>query len=825
MKTRAMAELPSDRVRRICDPALFDFKSTLELQPLGGLVGQDRAIRSLEFALDIGHPGFNVFVSGPAGTGKAHAVESFLRARAQSHATPSDWCYVNNFQDPYRPKSLQLPAGRGKLLQAGMEAVVRKARHEIPKAFESEEYAARHRELEEAARARHTEISEGLNQKAASLGFDIRLSDVGYAVVPVQDGTPLGEKEFLTLPPSVQQSIQRNRADLDKEVQGFLKAMREIQRGAEDQVQKLNREVADYIVGGLFEELREHVNGPTEALDWLKSAEEDIISNAYQFLATPSAPLPEQARVEAPPDIHRYRVNVVVDNSLVQGAPVVIENNPTYLNLLGGVEQEAVQGALRTDHTLIKAGALHRANGGYLVLSVEELFNRQGSYEGLKHALRNGCLQTGESPSGIYLNSSKRLQPDPIPLQVKVILLGSPAHYHSLHRQDEQFREIFKVKADFDNRMDRTSNNVQSYAQFVSAQCQKEGLLPLDAHAVAKLVELGSRLAEDQEKLTTQFGDLADVLREANHWALGTQAPVVSAAHVKQAVDSKAYRSNLIEERLREFVTRGAIRVETAGALVGQVNGLAITSLADYVFGSPLRITATVGVGRSGVIDVQREAQMSGAIHTKGVLILGGYMEGRYGQDKPLSLSARIVIEQNYDGIDGDSASTAELYALLSALSEVPINQEIGVTGSVDQFGRVQAIGGVNQKIEGFFDVCRIKGLTGGQGVMIPKANVGNLMLREDVADAVARNAFHVWAVETVDEGIEILTGKPAGKRCKDGTFPKSSVHQRVNQRLLEMAKGLNMFGDEVPREQQRRRTTVPVLASTTRRSRTPKAR
>lgn len=781
--------LKPSSLRRICDPSMFDFKTTIEIDPLPGIVGQDRALQALQFGLDMLQPGFNIFVSGVPGTGKAHAVQRYLHDRAESQPVPDDWCYVNNFRDSYRPKALTLPAGRGKELASSMEQLLRRAREELAKAFESDDYTARREEISKAVQATQSEQLEELNQKAQPLGFTVRVTQVGIMVVPIRQGKPLTEHDFLNLPPNEQSRLEETRQQLEQDVQNLLKKVRDVQRAAEARLETLNREVTQYVVSGLFESPLAQFDDCPDVIKYLGEAQADMISRVRQFLQAPEAPTPQAASQLQEMALRRYAVNLLVDNSQTKGAPVVIENNPSFTNLVGRLEREALFGMLQADLTLIKAGALHRANGGYLVLNSEDILRNTGSYEVLKRALRDRSLVIEDLTDRLGFTSTKSLQPDPISLSVKVVLLGSPTLYHALYAVDEEFREVFKVRADFDNRMDRDVKNMQAYAEFACAQCQREGLRPLEAAAVAKLVELGSRLAEDQEKLSTRFSEIADVLREASHWAERTDSPAITAAHVRRAVDSKTYRSNLVEEHLREMIVRGTIRVETQGAQAGQVNGLAVLMLGDYAFGKPSRISATVGLGQDGVVDIEREAKLGGATHTKGVLILGGFLAKRFATDKPLNLSARIVFEQSYDGVDGDSASSTELYAILSALSGVPIKQGIAVTGSVDQLGNVQAIGGVNHKIEGFFDVCRIMGLTGEQGVLIPRTNVANLMLREDVVEAVAQGKFHIWAVDTIDEGIEVLTGVRAGERGKNGRFPPKTINSLVDARLRELAR------------------------------------
>jgi lon-related putative ATP-dependent protease len=588
-----------------------------------------------------------------------------------------------------------------------------------------------------------------------------------------------------------------------------IRQARSLEKLANEALQKLDREVTTFALTPLIEEVREKYEDCPEVVQYLHDVQNDILDNLALFREEQPAQA-SPAGMPADP-FRKYQVNVLVDNSSLKGAPVIIELNPTYNNLFGRIEKEAQFGALFTDFTLIREGSLHRANGGYLVLPVEEVLRNLFSWESLKRALRNAQIVIEEPSERLGFITTKTLRPEPIPLNIKVILIGQPYIYYLLYNLDEDFKELFKVKADFDYRMDRTPEAVREYISFVCTLCQEENLRHLDRTALAKIIEHGSRLAEDQEKLSTLFGDLSDVIREAHHYAVRDQSPLVTAAHVTQAINERYYRSNLVEQRVQEAIARGIIQIDVAGAEVGQVNGLSIIDLGDITFGRPNRITASVGLGTEGLIDIEREAKLGGPIHTKGVLILAGYLSQQYAQDKPLSLSARLVFEQSYSGVEGDSASSTELYALLSALSGLPIQQGIAVTGSVNQKGEVQAIGGVNEKIEGFFAVCKAMGLNGRQGVIIPASNVKHLMLKDEVVEAVRQGQFHIWAVHTVDEGIEILTGVPAGKRLPDGTFEPGTVHYLVDQRLRQFSEKMREFGKEGAGEEEEEEEQPPA--------------
>ncbi|MCS7206837.1 MAG: AAA family ATPase [Dehalococcoidia bacterium] len=784
--------LAPEELRAVCSPATLGFTCTDELDPLPGIVGQQRAVDALEFGLGIRRPHFHIFVAGPPGTGKTTAIRTFLEQRARTEAVPNDWCYVYNFEDPFRPRCLSLPPGRGRRFRRDMRQLVEKARREIPKAFEAEEYISRRERITQEVNRQREALFTRLSQHALERGFSIQATPVGFVILPLSKGRPLTDEEFLRLDPVVRAELQKRREEIEHALKTVLKEVRSLERQAEELIHALNREVALHVVGGIIEDLMETYADLPQVTAYLQAVREDMLHNLEYFFAPAQQPSAPQAPV-SPQELalRRYEVNLLVDNSTLQGAPVVVEHNPNYPTLFGRLEKEVMYGLLQTDFTLIKPGALHHANGGYLVLSMDDLVRNPFSYESLKRALLNREIVTEDLVEHLGIVATKTIQPQPIPLDVKVIITGSPFQYYILYALDDEFRKVFKVRADFDSRMDRTPETERLYCAFLCTLAKREGLRHFTADAAAKMVEMGSRMAEDQRKLSARFGALADLAWEADYWAKVDGSPRVDAAHVLKAVEKKIYRSNLIEERLQEMIQRQVLLVETEGAKVGQVNGLSVVLLGDYAFGRPNRITASLGLGRAGLVDIEREARLGGPIHTKGVLILAGYLMHRFSQDKPLTLSARLVFEQSYEMVDGDSASSAELYALLSALADLPIKQGIAVTGSVNQRGEVQAVGGVNEKIEGFFYTCRLRGLTGEQGVIIPEANVQHLMLKEEVVEAVRQGKFHIWAVRTVDEGISILTGVPAGERGADGSFPPDTVNGRVDKRLREMNKAL----------------------------------
>lgn len=789
-----VGELPPESLRKACDANLVRCETTQELRPLQEIIGQERAVRALKFGLGIRNQGFNIYVAGYPGTGRKTAVKSFVEEIAQVEAVPSDWCYVNNFANPYEPKAIQLPAGKGRQFRDDMKFLIDRVKTALPKAFESEDYAAKREATIREVERQRKELIDKLNVRAQQEGFIIQSTPVGLFLIPVVNGHPLNEEELLRLPPKMQQLIQEKRERLEAEFRSAMRQFIDLERKIQEALKTLNRDVALYAIGNLVEELIEKYKDMPEITAYLKDAQNDILDNIAQFIkqTEPQQPLPFPWIREAP--FKKYEVNVIVDNSALKGAPVIMEFNPTYQNLFGTTEKEVQLGALITDFTMIRGGSLHKANGGYLIIPVEDLLLNPFAYEGLKRALRDGKIVIEEPQERFGFISTKSLKPQPIRLKVKVILIGSPYLYQQLYLLDMEFAELFKVKAEFDTTMPRTEENIQQYAAFVCTLCQKENLKHLDRTGLAKIIEYSQRLSQDQQKLSTRFAEVADVVREANFYAAQENSRFITAAHVRKAIEEKIYRSKLIQEKIQEMIQRGILLIDTDAEKIGQVNGLSVMSLGDFSFGIPSRVTASVGLGQEGVIDIEREAKLGGPIHTKGVLILSGYLNEKYAQDKPLSLSARLVFEQNYAGVEGDSASSTELYAILSALSGLPIKQYIAVTGSVNQKGEVQAIGGVNEKIEGFFEVCKAKGLTGKQGVMIPDSNVQNLMLKEEVVEAVRNGQFHIYAVKTIDEGIEILTGVKAGKRLPDGTFEEGTVNYRVDQTLRVMAEKLREF-------------------------------
>ncbi|MBN2321073.1 MAG: AAA family ATPase [Acidobacteria bacterium] len=799
MKEKPNKVIP-DQLRWNCDPSVFSFKTTADIAPLKGIIEQERPIRAIRFGLDIASPGYNIYVSGLTGTGKTTIIKTFLEEIAAKLPRPDDWCYVYNFKEPISPTILNLPPGRAKSFKAEMNELVRNLRTGIPKAFESKDYEENMSRLMKRNQETQQALFERLSEKARGEGFAVELSEVGVSLVSLLDEKPITPEQYEALEEEEKKRIEKKREDLNSEIQSFLRKVRDINKDSREKVAGLRRKVGLYIVGIRIDGIKEQYAEFPKIVAYLEDVQDYILTHLENFNESAQKPNPSeamQALMESQEDpFLKYEVNIVVDNTNLKGAPIIIETNPTYHNMFGRVQRRAQFGTFSEDFTSICSGSYAKANGGFLVVNAQDVMSNPGVWETLKRAVENREVRIEElgEQSGIVPVAGMR--PNPIPADVKVIMIGPRIIYHLLYESEEDFRKIFKVKADFDSEMPRDSRAFQDYASFISSRCNDEGLLHFDPTGVARVVEYGCRLVENQHKLSARFSDIADIVREANYWARNDGRDSVSDSHVQRAVEEKTYRSNLTEERIRELITEGTILVDITGEAVGQVNGLAVIDLGDIRFGKPSRITAKTYMGRGGVVDIEREAKMSGKIYDKGVLILGGYLGAKYAQDHPLALAASLCFEQSYEGIDGDSASSTELYALLSSLADIPIRQGIAVTGSVDQNGRIQPIGGVNHKIEGFFDLCKTLGLAGDQGVMIPIQNVKNLMLRSDVVDAVAAGQFHIYAVETIDQGIEILTGRPAGERI-EGSYPEGTINRQVEQRLRQFAEGLRKFGHE----------------------------
>jgi lon-related putative ATP-dependent protease len=788
-------ELAVENLRWTCDPKIIGAKSTEELKPLEVIVGQPRAYQALMFGLEVKEPGFNIFAAGPPATGKTSTTIDFLEEIAEKKPVPSDWCYIHNFQDEYHPNTLRCPAGLGMQLKQDMRELVEAARIAIPQVFGGEDYATKRDEILKKVDQKREEIMSRMMQVAEDDGFAMQLTALGITLIPVVKGHPLSNKEFVSLPKDAQAKFAQQQEDLKGKLAPLLRQLRDLEIEARTAISEFDRDVALYAIEHLMSALLEKYKDNSEITGFLHEIQIRILDDLDQFRGRRRNQ--KEPSQDAQPDesaFRVYEVNVISDNSKLKGAPVVFEQNPTYDNLLGRIEKESEQGTLSTDFTLIKGGSLHRANGGYVIIRAEQLLRDLNVYDALKRMLKAEEITIEDLPQRVGYAAVRSLSPKPIPLDVKVVLIGDSNMYELLFAYDPEFRELFKVKADFDYTMNKNERNLRDYASFFTTLAMNEKLKHLDTSAIARLLEHSSRLAEDQDKLSTQFGLVADVVREAHFYASQDDSKYITANHVEKAIEAKTYRSNLVQEKLREYIDRNVIFISTDGEVVGQINGLSVLSIGDFSFGAPSRITVATGLGKEGLIDVQREVNMSGPIHGKGVMIIAGYLASKFARDKPLTLSARIVFEQNYEGVEGDSASSTELYALLSSLSGLPIKQSYAVTGSVNQRGEVQPIGGANEKIEGYFEVCKARELNGQHGVLIPESNVRNLMLKKEVIEAVKAGKFHVYPIKTIEEGIEILTGVPAGKQLQDGNFEKDSVYDRVDRKLREMAETAKRF-------------------------------
>ncbi|MEW6034133.1 MAG: AAA family ATPase [Chloroflexota bacterium] len=796
-------EVPLESLRWRCDQKSFCFQTTDEVEPLQEFIGQDRAIKAIEFGLSLNRPGYNIFVTGLTGTGKMSVIKAYLEkvvAEKTGVDMPErlhDWCYVYNFPAPDRPRVVRLPKGQGKVFRGEVEQLLTSLRREVNKVFSGEEYENQRKEVVEKGQALREKLFREVDREAKARGFDIRPSPLGIAAIPLdREGKPLTREDYNALSEADRQALDERQGEVMRRVQEAVEQAKAIEKEALEQVASLDQKVAEFTIKPLFANLLEKYASVDDVGLYLEGAESFVMEHidVLRGTETEKAAVPPGAEALVSRDRNlglAFQVNVFVDNSETKGLPIVVETNPTFGNMFGKLERRAFMGAYFSDHTMLKPGALSLANGGYLIVSVRDVLLSPGVWEGLKRAIKTKESRL-EDPWEFYgFVVPVGLRPEPVPIDVKVIIVGDDLLYHLLSISDEDFWEMFKVKADFDYEIDRTQDNMNAYASLVSDICKKEGMCHFDASGVSKVIEYGARLVADQNKLSSRFGLVRDILIEADQWSRGRGKTLVDEEDVRQALEAKVYRSDLLAQRLREHMRDGTIMVDTEGAVVGQVNGLSVYDLGDISFGRPSRITARTFVGRRGVINVERESQLSGRIHDKGVLILAGYLGWKYAQDRPLSLSASLCFEQSYEGVEGDSASSAELYAILSSLSDVPLKQGMAVTGSVNQKGELQPIGGVNQKIEGFFDLCRAKGLTGDQGVVIPRQNVRNLMLREDVVEAVGQGKFHIWAIGTIEEGMEMLTGTSMGERAEDGRYPEGSINARVEGRLRQFVERL----------------------------------
>ena len=786
------------------DMEVFAFKCTDELTPLDHFIGQDRAQDAIRFGLEVDKPGYNLFVTGLTGTGKTSAIKAHLQSivddldRQEKRRPISDWAYVYNFEDPDRPRAVRLPRGTGKVYRQQLSNVLRTLQDEIPKVLKSEGFEAQVRSQEETDRKATQDLVGELERAGQAANFAVQMTPNGITIFPMTEGRPMTPEEYQVLDPEPKQAIDEVRSQLMQQTQDTMAKIRELEKAAAQWVRGLERSAGGQLIDQVFFELHALSQDIPEMRQFLTDLEEYVLNNIALFKESegpkppagglPLMPAGVGAALGTNPFLP-FEFNVLVDNSTVEKLPIIIEPNPNWGNLFGRIERRAIMGTYVSDHGMLKPGAVHLANGGYLVLNARDVLMAPGAWEGLKRSIRNREARLEDSAEQTGLVIPQGLRPEPVPLDLKVIVTGDESIYRLLTSSDnEDFWDLFKVKAEFDYRVDLNEENMMAYCAFICRTCEEEDLLPFETGGAARVLEFGARQVSDQTKLSTRFGQIKDLLIESDYWARKDDVPMVQDHHVQQAVNQKIHRLNLVEERLQEMIADGSLLLDVTGEEIGQINGLAVYDLGDFSFGRPTRITAQTYAGREGLINIEREAAMSGRSHDKGVLILSGYLGAKFGHDRPLTLSASIAFEQSYDGVDGDSASSTEIYAISSSLSGLPLRQDIAVTGSVNQKGEIQPIGGVNQKVEGMFDVCRTAmRLTGQQGVIIPRQNVKNLMLRDDVVEAIREGKFHIYAVKTIDEGLEILTGKTAGEADASGAFPEGTVNHLIAKRLGEL--------------------------------------
>jgi len=800
---QGVTELTAEQARQACDPGQFHFRSTEDLQPLEEVIGQERALRSISFGIDIRRPGYHMYALGPVGTGKTTTVQKYLEHEAASRPVPDDWLYVNNFADADKPRAFRLPAGTGCRLKADMDRLVDELQSVVPRIFESTEYTKRQEELGGDIQKKQQAMLQEVDEFARSKGLVIVQTPQGLLITPTQNGNVLTPDQVEKLDEQMKAQVEQSREEVEGRLREAMRSVQQLHRDARERVNDLDRQSVAFAVDHMIDELKERYAQFEPVVKLLDEIRKDILENVPAIKQirqmqqmqeqTPWAGMLAQG--QQGPGFDKYRVNLIVNNCDTKGAPVILARNPSYHNMVGRVEHQGQFGMLVTNFSMIKAGLLHKANGGYLILDVRDVLTKPMAYEGLKRSLKNGVVEIEPMGEAYGLIATHTLEPEPIPLDIKVVLIGEPMIYYMLFAYDPDFQELFKVKVDFSLRMERTPETTEQYARFIATVCKEEGLKHFDPSGVAKVVEHGSRMINHQNKLITKFGDIVDLLRESSFWAEKNGHELVIGEDVKKAIDEHVYRSNQIEQLLNDAIAEGVIMIDVDGAKAGQINGLAVMSMGDYAFGKPSRITATINVGDEGVVNIDREVKMGGRIHNKGAMILASFLSSKYATETPFALSAHLTFEQVYEEIEGDSASSTELYALLSALSSFPIRQDLAVTGSVNQYGQVQAIGGVNEKIEGYFDIIRITtGLSGQHGVMIPATNVKHLMLREDVVQAIREGKFHIYPIATIDEGISLLTGKPAGEMQPDGTYPAGTVNAAVHAKLKDLAQKVKGF-------------------------------
>lgn len=782
-------------LRPSCEMDGIPFETTAEVPPLEGMIGQERAVKATEFGLRIKRPGFNIFMTGLTGTGKSSYAQSIIRKISADEPVPDDWVYVYNFEHPGEPIALNLPAGTGAKFCHRIEELLEDLKQAIPKAFDGDDYERQKSVFVKEFQEARALLLEELNKAALEKGFALKRTTSGFVTIPLQEGEQISEEDYAKLEQEKKDELEKKSTEVQLKAMEIMRRVQKVEKELKEQLKELDQRIGLAAIGHLFSELLEEYEHYTAVQKYLQSYQEDVLSNLADFRGDEDEQqntmfwLRRQSQEQTE---LRYIVNLLVDNRETKGAPMVYETNPSYYNLLGRVEYENRFGMVVTDFSMIKAGAFHQANGGYLILQARDVLSAMQSWEVIKRVLRTREIRIENISEHFGLVAMATLRPQPIPLNVKVVMIGNPYIYQILYHYDEDFRKLFKIKADFDIEMDRREDNINKMSGFISFHCNKQQLRHFDRAAVAEIVEYSTRLAENQEKLSTRFTEIVDILFEADTWAELDGVSVVGKQQVEKALEEMIYRSNKYEQKIIELIKEGEILLDLEGEKIGQVNALSVMNQGDYQFGRPSRITASSYLGRKGIINIERESDLSGNIHNKGVMILSGYLGMRYGSLVPLNLTASLCFEQSYGGVDGDSASAAELFCLLSSLADIPLRQDLAVTGSINQKGEIQPVGGINSKIEGFFMACKAKGLTGQQGVIIPEQNRKTLMLKKEVVDAVEKKQFHIYTIKTADEGLNLLTGMAAGKLLKSGKFSKGSFNEKVMEKLERFNETLN---------------------------------
>jgi lon-related putative ATP-dependent protease len=795
----AITELQPQQLRKIIDLKLFPFETTDSIDPLEAVIGQERAIRAIQLALEMEHSGYNVFVTGMSGTGRTTIVGDILHKIAKTRPVPDDWVYVYNFHERDLPKAVRLPAGKGKIFRAEMQELVETIKKVLPSTFDSEEYEKQNAAILAKNSEKKRQIMNQLDAEAKALGVQIQSTPAGFQTVILKDNQPMSSQDYDELSDHKKKEIDSRLAEVQKKINSVVREVVRLDREAQQTIRQLNEKIASYIVNRYINEIKSNYKKNSDLLNYLDEVSKDIITNIDEFLTQTRKESEKEGDGAISSDhFKRYQVNVLIDNSQTKGAPVIYEPNPTYNNLFGRIDKQIIMGAQVTDFTMLKPGSLHRANGGYLMTEAYPVLTNPYVYDSLKRVIKNREIRTDDVSELYGFISAAGIRPQPIPVNLKVILLGWNEIYYLLQAYDPDFNKVFKIRADFDYEIDNNRQSILQYSQFISKVCKQENLLPFHRSAVREVIHFGNRLVGDQQKISLRFGSLVGIIREANHYAKKEKEKAVYNKQVKKAIFEAENRHSMIQDKVQEIYKRNIFKIDVTGEKVGEINGLSVSEIGEFSFGRPSKITAKTYIGNENVVNIERKARLSGKFHDKGLLILAGFFNSKFGQFIPPAFSASLTFEQSYSMIDGDSASSTELYALISSLAGVAIQQGIAVTGSVNQNGEIQAIGGVNEKIEGYYQVCKNKGLTGKQGVIIPRTNIDNLMLKEEVVEAVQAKKFKIWAVDTVEDGLKVLTGKESGKRQKNGKFPRNSLYFQVENQLQIYAKRASEFRKKV---------------------------